>query len=88
MRIFRFICWVPAATWVWARIVVDGYDGWGAWAAAPLLLGTVALSDIFLGVGLLLASRSTHARPGSGDWVAIGVSSLPLLWIAYRVLAS
>ena len=44
MKYFRLLCWIPAAAWVYARAVVDRYDGWGAWAAAPLLLVPVAIS--------------------------------------------
>ena len=88
MKYFRLLCWLPAAAWVWARLEVDRYDGWGAWAAAPLLLGPVALSALFVGLGLILVSRSRDVRPRSADWVAIGVSSLPLLWIALRILSS
>ena len=49
MKHFRFACWVPAVAWLYARSVVDRYDGWGAWAAAPLLLLPVALSALFVG---------------------------------------
>ncbi len=88
MRYFRFACWVPAAAWIYARSVVDRYDGWGAWAAAPLLLLPVAVSALFVGVGLLLVGRSGTERRSSWDWIAIGVSSLPLLWIALRLITN
>lgn len=88
MRYFRFACWVPVAAWIYARIVVDRYDGWGAWAAAPLLLLPVAVSALFVGVGLLLVGRSDGDRPSSWDWIAIGVSALPLIWIALRLITN
>ena len=88
MKYFRFACWVPAAAWLYARSVVERYDGWGAWAAAALLLLPVALSALFVGVGLLGISRRGNGRPAGWDWIAIGVSSLPLLWIALRLVTS
>jgi hypothetical protein len=88
MRYFRFACWVPFAAWIYARSVVDRYDGWGAWAAAPLLLLPVAVSALFVGVGLFLVGRRDAGRPSSWDWIAIGASSLPLLWIAVRLIAN
>jgi hypothetical protein len=88
VKYFRFLCWVPAATWIWARVEVDRYDGWGAWAAAPLLLVPVAVSALFVGVGLLVASRRESGRRTPWDWTAIGVSALPMLWIALRLITS
>jgi hypothetical protein len=88
MKYFRFLCWVPVVAWLYARIVVDRYDGWGAWAAAPLLLLPVAVSALFVGVALLALSRPGTGRPVAWDWIAIGVSALPLLWIALRLITS
>ena len=88
MKYFRFLCWVPVVAWLYARSVVDRYDGWGAWAAAPLLLLPVAVSALFVGVGLLVISRPGTGRPVAWDWIAIGVSALPLLWIALRLITS
>lgn len=88
MRVFRLLCWTPVASWIYARAVVEQYDGWGAWAAAPLLLVPVALSALLVGVGLLLISRSGQGRSSSWDWIAIGIAALPLVWIALRVVTS
>ena len=88
MKYFRFLCWVPVATWVWARVEVGRYDGWGAWAAAPLLLVPVAVSALFVGVGLLVVSRRDYGPRTPWDWTAIAAAALPLLWIALRLIAS
>ncbi len=29
MRVFRFISWIPAATWMGMQAYVGQYDGWG-----------------------------------------------------------
>jgi hypothetical protein len=85
---FRALCWVPAALWIWARAVAGRYDGWGAWAAAPLLLVPVAVSFLFVGTGFLLVGRPVRGGRHRGDWIAIGVAALPVLWIALRILAA
>jgi len=85
---FRLLCWVPAAVWVYARAVVGEYEGWGAWAAAPLLLVPVVASALFVGAALLLLTRSGGLRSGWPDWIALGVAALPLLWIAVRVISA
>ena len=87
MKYFRLVCWVPVAAWIWARLEVDRYDGWGAWAAAPMLLAPVALSALLVGLGLILVSRPGEGRRPATVWVAIGVAGLPLLWIALRIVA-
>lgn len=56
-------CWVPAATWYLTSVYLRQYDGWGAWAAAPLLLPALCLSlglgiAGFVGVGI--SYRRTH----------------------------
>jgi hypothetical protein len=43
-------CWVPVALWIATLIYIEPYDGWGAWAAAPLLVPSVLLS-VFWGAG-------------------------------------
>ena len=86
MRRFRWICWIPAAAWLGMRQYVEQYDGWGRWAAAPLLLVPVALSAVFVGIGLLLASRAEPAQPTRGTWIALGIAALPLLWFAARLV--
>ncbi len=88
MRVFRFISWIPAATWMGMQAYVGQYDGWGAWAAAPLLLVPVAVSAVFVGTGLLLSVSSRASRSATADRVAIGVAALPLLWFALRLATS
>jgi len=86
MSYFRGLCWIPAALWICARVSTERYDGWGAWAAAPIFLIPVAVSAMFVGVGVLLGSRPGSGRFRGGDRLAIGVAALPLLWLALRLL--
>ncbi len=88
MRAFWLLSWIPAATWVGMQAYVGQYDGWGAWAVAPLLLVPVAVSAVFVGTGLLLSVSSRVSRSSAADRVAIGVAAFPLLWIALRLATS
>ena len=85
MKRFWWVSWIPAAAWLGMRQYVEQYDGWGRWAAAPLLLVPVAVSALFVGIALILATRSESGRPTRGDWIAMGVAALPLLWFAARL---
>ena len=48
-RVFILISWIPLGLFIATSIYVRQYDGWGAWAAAPLFLVPLAAS---LGFGL------------------------------------
>lgn len=88
MTLFRWVSWIPAAVWISMRMVVEQYDGWGRWAAAPLLLVPVAVSAVFVGVALLLVGRKGADPPPPGTWIAIGIAALPMAWIALRWVSS
>jgi hypothetical protein len=47
---FLWVCWVPAAVWWAAWTYVRLTNQWGAFAAAPLIMGSIALSGV---LGLL-----------------------------------
>jgi Ni/Fe-hydrogenase subunit HybB-like protein len=57
-RVFIRSSWVPPALWVATLIYLRGYDGWGAWAAAPLLLPAFVLSAVWGGLGALLVGQA------------------------------
>lgn len=48
-RVFIAISWIPLALFVATSVYVRQFDGWGAWAAAPLFIPPLAIS---LGFGL------------------------------------
>jgi hypothetical protein len=64
-------CWVPMALWIATLIYIAPYDGWGAWAAAPLLVPSVLLSIFWGAVGAgWLAYDALRKRP----------LDVPVLW--------
>lgn len=53
---------MPAALWVATLLYIRPYDGWGAWAAAPLLLPSILLSAGWGAVGLTLLGQAAVRR--------------------------
>ena len=50
-RSFELTSLLPIALWTAGHIYVSSFDGWGAWAAAPILLVPLAISLI---VGIVI----------------------------------
>ena len=74
--------WVPPALWLATVVYLRQYDGWGLWAAAPLLLPAVLMS---LGLGLAgLAHLILDARRAAGlDRPLLGATLLSSSLILY-----
>jgi hypothetical protein len=87
-RTFVRSCWVPAALWVATLLYIRPYDGWGAWAAAPLLLPSVLLSAAWGLLGISLLGRAVTRRQPVDLAVlaATAVGSAPVLYYTLRHL--
>lgn len=81
--------WFPLATFLVARLYVGGLEGWGQWAAAPVVLGPVFLSGVFLLAGGA-AARAEHRERGvrGSTWAALVLASAPCLWLVWRLIAT
>jgi len=82
---FRVLALIPLGSLLYLAFYVRRYDGWGAWAAAPLLLTPVLLSlpTTLIGVLRILGERRGGAiRPWTIVFTAL--ASAPLLWILWR----
>ncbi|MDX1396239.1 MAG: hypothetical protein R3195_17800 [Gemmatimonadota bacterium] len=86
---FVLLAFVPAITFVVLLIYVRGYDGWGAWAAAPLLLvpPVVSLPIAWIGVRRVLAERTRGAIRGATVLLTL-VAAVPLLWLGWRLVVT
>lgn len=81
----RWLCWLPLACLVAAEAYVHGFDGWGAWAAAPLLLvpGILSLAIVVpAAFECAVALRAGSLRPDTVLFTAI--AGLPLAWLGVR----
>ena len=78
-------CWIPLACLVAVELYASNFDGWGAWATAPLFLLPAALGLAF---GIAGVARSV------GEWrlgalrgatlAATALALLPFAWLFVR----
>ena len=72
-----------AATWVY----LSRFDGWGAWASAPLLLVPVFVSVVITSIAVARLVRDR--KPGQVAWGTIALSivaAIPALWFLWRLM--
>jgi hypothetical protein len=83
--VLRRLCWLPLASLVAIELYLRNFDGYGAWASAPLLLlpALVSLPFVVLGVSDFLAARRTGVPARATAWMTI-IAALPLLWLPIR----
>jgi hypothetical protein len=77
--------WLPLASLVAVEIYVRNFDGWGAWATAPLFLVPFLLSLVIGGAGISRCIR--EFREGClevSTAVFTGVAALPVAWLLVR----
>lgn len=88
-RVFLGFCWSPPLLYGAAFYVVRQYDGWGRWAAAPLLLPPFFLSLGWLVWGGVIFWR---AEGGPGQRALMSGATLlggsPALMLVFRALTS
>ena len=86
---FVLLAFVPAITFIVLLVYVRGYDGWGAWAAAPLLLAPpfVSLPITWIGVRRILTERTRGAIRAATVLLTV-VASVPLLWLGWRLVVT
>jgi hypothetical protein len=79
--------WIPLTLWFGTRYSIRGYDGWGAWAAAPMLLPAVFLS-IGLGLAGLIAVALDLVNGQRPDWLLIAATLLSASVILYLAIGA
>jgi len=79
------MCWLPTISLVAVEFYVRNFEGWGAWATAPLFLLPLVLSAVIAFAGILqifFEFRAGAVRTSTA--VAIAVALLPCLWLLVR----
>jgi hypothetical protein len=77
--------WIPATCLVAIEVYASNFDGWGAWATAPLFLVPLILSVAIAGSGgiqCVLEFRAKSARLSSIAFTLL--AAVPLFWILVR----
>jgi membrane protein YdbS with pleckstrin-like domain len=81
----RWFCWVPLILLGLTELYVRGFDGWGAWAAAPLLLVPAVISLVIVTWGFLECLRELRdGRLSQAAALYTLIAALPLLWLLVR----
>jgi hypothetical protein len=84
-RFLKKLFWTPVACLLGVEIYARNFDGWSAWATAPLFLIPLALSGAIAGAGIVqcvLEHRAKVLRTSS--IVFTGIAAAPLLWLLVR----
>jgi len=86
-RLLIWSCWVPAALLMWMLWDISRLEGWGQWAAAPMLLLPVGLSLVMSAWSVVrLVALARAGRRNAATVLATAIAAIPLMWFGYRVV--
>ena len=84
-RIFCSASWLPVACWIASEVYVSQFEGWGQWAAAPILLLPFFLSIIVAISGLLIIRKhGSDRRSGTYLGACTLLAAVPAIWFVVR----
>jgi hypothetical protein len=83
--VLRWLCWLPLAALFGVELYVSNFDGWGAWASAPLLLvpGLMSFTLVLMGGIEIFAAIRAGVSPASALFFTF-IASLPICWLGVR----
>ena len=86
---FKILALIPLGSLVYLTFFVRRFDGWGSWAAAPLLLTPILLSlpTTIIGVLRIVGERRAGAIRRSTAALTL-VAAAPILWILWRFIVT
>lgn len=88
-RLYRWLSWLPLAALLVGFAYVDRYEGWGRWAAAPLLIVPVFLSALMALFGAVVCRREVeHGQLTKPTALAAVLAAVPLIWFMIRALVA
>jgi hypothetical protein len=88
-QVFLATCWLPPVLLGGLLRYVQHFEGWGQWAAAPVLLLPVVVSIPITATGVALILGARRPWPVTVVVVAATVfAAVPLLWLAYRAFTT
>jgi len=86
-RIYVLISPAPLLLFALVFNYMRGLEGWGAWAAGPMILPVVALSAGLGLYGLNLAVRATSVRWRTALTAAAVLAGAVAIWLPVQALA-
>jgi hypothetical protein len=79
------MAWIPLASLVAVEAYARTFDGWGAWATAPLFLIPLVLGAVIGGVGVVKTLLDLRAGVLDRSTVASTILALsPVAWLLVR----
>jgi len=83
MTFIRLACWIPLLLWIGLSAYVSRFEGWGQWAAAPVLLIPLFTSAAFSLYGLagVLLNYHRQRSVAKRDIFATLACSLPVMYL-------
>lgn len=86
---FLLVAWLPPLALAAVFAYVAGYEGWGRWSAAPLLLLPVFLALPITLAGLVrIRAERAAGRIRGATLLSTTVAALPLAWFLWRLVVS
>ncbi len=84
-RTLRWLCWIPLASLLGIELYIRNFDGWGAWASAPLLLvpAMLSLPVVILALSACVSTLRTRGQLSVAVLVTL-VSAVPIIWLGVR----
>ncbi len=86
-KVFYWASSLPLVSFLWVLTYLDKQEGWGAWAAAILVVIPLTLSTVLAAIGGFLIYRERKAGGAAVGllWATLLAGSLDL-WFAFRLL--
>jgi hypothetical protein len=83
--VYRWLCWLPLMILLAVEVYVAGFDGRGAWAAAPMLLlpAIASILVVFPGIARIV-SQQRPAEETRRLILLTTVAAAPLGWLLVR----
>lgn len=80
------LCWLPAATWLAGWLYIQRFEGWGQWAAAPVLVPSLLLSAGLgiTGLALLIGTWRRNRKLDVPLFLATLLAALVILFVSLR----
>jgi hypothetical protein len=81
-RTLLWLCWLPPVLYVLGLAYVERFEGWGQWAAAPVLLPALVTSVTLGVVGAYLVLAALR-RDRRFDWALLAGTALASSVVLY-----
>ncbi len=77
--------WLPLASLLGVEVYARGFDGWGAWATAPLFVLPFCVALMVSAVGAYEAvCEYRHERLRRSTMLVTAVAAFPIFWLLVR----